>query len=72
MSDTARYETLAELEASEEFPKIRQLLEDMAGEVMMWRGQAASELPLLNREAGFSRGLSLDAARGLVDKYWPD
>ena len=44
MSDNARYETLAELEASEEFPK----------------------------EAGFSRGLSLDAARGLVDKYWPD
>ena len=31
MSDTARYETLAELEASEEFPKARALLEDMAG-----------------------------------------
>ena len=72
MSDNTRYETLAELEASEEFAKARALLEEMADEAMMWRGQVASELPLRFREAGFSRGLSLDAARGLVDKYWPD
>ncbi len=72
MSDKQRYESLAEMEASEEFPKIRQLLEDMAGEPMMWRGQAAAELPLRFREAGFSKGISMEAAKDLVDKYYPD
>ena len=67
-----RYESLAELEASDELEKAKKLLEDMAGEMMMWRGQAASELPLRFREAGFSRGITPGAAKDLVDKYWID
>ena len=67
-----RYESLAELEASDELEKAKKLLEDMAGEMMMWRGQAASELPLRFREAGFARGITPGAAKDLVDKYWID
>ena len=69
---TERYETLADLEAAAEFPKIKEMLENMAGEPMMWRGQAAAELPLRFREAGFSKGVSLQAAKDFIDKYWPD
>lgn len=72
MNNTERYESLAELEASEERQKYVELLENMAGEFMMMRAQAASELPLRAREAGFNRGISLNAAKELVDKYWPD
>ena len=69
---TERYETLADLEAAAEFPKIKEMLESMAGEPMMWRGQAAAELPLRFREAGFAKGVSLQAAKDFIDKYWPD
>ena len=72
MNGNERYASLAELEAGGELEKAKKLLEDMAGEMMMWRGQAAAELPLRFREAGFSRGIALDAAKALVDKYWID